>query len=133
MRTSCLSVLVATKRTTPILTAVKPRKCSTVLIGSAGVGESVLFFLAAMYRSSLEAKKDDDVNMSIYLRCTGLDADLSIFIMFRGKVQKGGEHFMFVHPKFGATAHERLLSMNVHMLQGFRPKLYVLVQEEQKI
>jgi hypothetical protein len=37
---------------------VKPMKRPTVLIGSPGVGKSVLFFLAAMYRCSLEPKEE---------------------------------------------------------------------------
>jgi hypothetical protein len=36
---------------------VKPMKRPTVLIGSPGVGKSVLFFLAAIYRCSQKAEK----------------------------------------------------------------------------
>jgi hypothetical protein len=85
---------------------VRPEKRPTALIGSPGVGKSVLFFLAAMYRCSQKAEKEiivdgkkqkvRVVNTSIYYRWAGSEEKISVFIMFRDKVQNDGERKVHV-------------------------------------
>jgi hypothetical protein len=74
---------------------VKPMKRPTVLIGSPGVGKSVLFFLAALYRCS-QKTNIDVVNTSIYYRWARSDRRVSVFIMFRDEDQEDGEHKVHV-------------------------------------
>ncbi len=52
---------------------IKPRERQTVLIGSPGVGKSVLFFLAALYQAQS--------SYTIYYRRTTRENDISIFLM----------------------------------------------------
>jgi hypothetical protein len=83
---------------------VGPMKRPTVLIGSPGVGKSVLFFLAAIYRCSQKEVEDNDgnkikidgPNTSIYYRWARSDPYVSVFIMFQDKDQKDGEHKVHV-------------------------------------
>jgi hypothetical protein len=64
---------------------ILPRKKATVFMGSSGVGKSILFFLAALYRSQN--------TVTIFIRQSPvLGEDMSVFIMFpkpdeTGKVQ----------------------------------------------
>ncbi len=51
----------------------KPRELKTVLLGSPGVGKSVLFFLAALY----QAKS----SYTVYYRRTTKESDISIFLV----------------------------------------------------
>ncbi len=51
----------------------KPRALQTVLIGSPGVGKSVLFFLAALYQAQS--------SYTIYYRRTTNESDFSVFLM----------------------------------------------------
>jgi hypothetical protein len=82
---------------------VEPRERPTALIGSPGVGKSVLFFLAAMYRCSQETN-NDDVNTSIYFRWAGSEEDISVFIIFRDEDQDDGERK--VHVLFNRSLDE---------------------------
>jgi hypothetical protein len=54
--------------------AVHPKHTKTILVGSSGVGKSVLFFLAALYRSQARA--------TIYFRRAQSDTLISVFAMF---------------------------------------------------
>jgi hypothetical protein len=59
----------------------KPTKTRTVLLGSPGVGKSILFFLAALVRSRR--------GMTIYYRKTeSTGENLSVFVMFPGQGNK---------------------------------------------
>jgi hypothetical protein len=64
---------------------VLPRKMATVFMGSSGVGKSILFFLAALYRSQS--------SVTIFIRQSPMISEyMSVFIMFpkpdeAGKVQ----------------------------------------------
>jgi hypothetical protein len=63
--------VVPSKKTSLVL----PRKKKTILLGSPGVGKSILFFLAALYRSQ--------TTVTIYIRRTAVsDEDMSVFVMF---------------------------------------------------
>jgi hypothetical protein len=97
---------------------VEPEDRPTVLIGSPGVGKSVLFFLAAIYRCSQKAEKEvvvnkktvkrGVVNTSIYYRWAHSDPMVSVFIMFRDKDQEDGEHK--VHVLFTRSLNENNFS-----------------------
>jgi hypothetical protein len=90
---------------------VEPRTRPTVLIGSPGVGKSVLFFLAAMYCCSQKAEKELIVNKKKEKKCCchyeylltlgGSEEDISVLIMFRDEDQTDGEHK--VHVLFNRT------------------------------
>jgi hypothetical protein len=91
---------------------VKPENRPTALIGSPGVGKSVLFFLAAMFRCSQKDVEDNDgekikkdvPNTSIYYRWARSDQRVSVFIMFRDEDQEDGEHK--VHVLFTRSLNE---------------------------
>jgi hypothetical protein len=97
---------------------VQPGKRPTVLIGSPGVGKSVLFFLAAMYRCSQKAEKKKVVNSKkrtvrvvntcIYYRWAGSEEKISVFIMFRDNNQEEGERK--VHVLFTRSLNENNFS-----------------------
>ncbi len=55
----------------------KPRALKTVLIGSPGVGKSVLFFLAALYQAQS--------SYTVYYRRTTKESDISVFLMMPDK------------------------------------------------
>jgi hypothetical protein len=65
--------VVRSKKTSLVL----PRKKKTILLGSPGVGKSILFFLAALYRSQN--------TVTIYIRRTAEsdeNTSMSVFVMF---------------------------------------------------
>jgi hypothetical protein len=73
----------------------EPEFHPTVLIGSPGVGKSVLFFLATLYRCSKKTS-NKCVNTNIYFRWSRFDNRVSVFIIFRDEDQKDGERKVHV-------------------------------------
>jgi hypothetical protein len=116
---------------------VKPEKRPTALIGSPGVGKSILFFLAAIYRCSQKAEKEvivdgkkkkvRVVNTSIYYRWAGSEEKISVFIMFRDNNQEDGEHK--VHVLFNRTLDYRRCTVSDGGLAG----LALLIQYQLNI